>query len=90
LELDPGKNEGEFGYLVGIAVDTRGMVFISDSHNYRVSVFTTEGQYVTSLGKHGEGPGEFNKPRKLAVDNCGVLAVCDILNNRVHIILIIS
>ena len=30
-----------------------------------VSVFTTEGQFVTSFGRKGAGPGEFNSPKGL-------------------------
>ena len=39
------------------------------------SVFTTEGQFVTSLGREGEGPGEFKIP----------VYVCDCDNNRVQV-----
>ena len=50
----------------------------------RVSVFTSEGQFVTSFGSLGEGPGEFNRPVGLAVDNCGVVCVCDRDNNHIQ------
>ena len=49
----------------------------------RVSVFTCEAQFVTSFGRKGEGPGEFNRPFGLAVDNCGVVYVC--YHNNKHI-----
>ena len=35
--------------------------------------FTSEGQFVTSFGKKGEGLGEFNMPLGVAVDNSGVV-----------------
>ena len=45
--------------------------------NHRVSVFTSEGQFVTSFGRRGQGPGEFNYPCGITVDNSGVVYVCD-------------
>ena len=53
--------------------------------NNRVSLFTSEGQFVTSFGRGGEWPGEFNTPAGLALDSSGVLYVCDMLNNRVQL-----
>ncbi len=43
-----------------------------------ISVLPSEGQYLTSFGREGEGPGEFKYPRGLAVDVSGVVYVCDI------------
>ena len=68
-----------------VAVDTSGMVYVSEEYNHRVSVFTTEGQFVASFGQKGAGPGELNRPFGLAVDDSGVDSVCDSDNNRVLI-----
>ena len=68
-----------------VAVDTSGMVYVSEEDNHRVSVFTTEGQFVTSFGRKGAGPGEFNSPQGLSVDNNGIVYVCDYSNNRVQV-----
>ena len=38
---------------------------------------------MVSFGRKGQGPGEFNSPRGLAVDDSGVVCVCDRDNNRV-------
>ena len=68
-----------------VAVDTSGMVYASEDGNDHVSVFTSEGQLVTSFGRKGERPGEFVSPRGLAVDNSGVVYVCDLDNYRVQV-----
>ena len=49
------------------------MVYVSESHNRRVSIFTSDGQFVTSFGRNGRGPGEFVMTHGLAVDDCGVV-----------------
>ena len=80
-----GQGRGELTRPNNVAVDTSGMVYVSEDGNHRVSVFTSEGQFVTSFGRKGKGPGEFQYPHGLAVDNNGVVYVCDRYNNRVKV-----
>ena len=54
----------------GVAIDSNDMVYVSKGANRRVSVFTTEGNFVTVLGE-GLGPGG-----GVAVDDNGVVYVC--------------
>ena len=64
------------------------MVYISERGSHRVSVFTSEGVFVTSFGSHGGGgPGQVRYPRPhgVAVDNNGVVYVCESFNYRVQI-----
>ena len=73
-----GKDRGELDWPFGIAVGPRNNhVFVSDNNN-RISVFTVEGQFVTSFDCG------FN-PCGLAVDNCGVMYVCNCIGNCVQI-----
>jgi tripartite motif-containing protein 2/3/tripartite motif-containing protein 71 len=72
-----GVGDGELSLPAGVAVDSRGMVFVSDCTNSHVSVFTTQGRFVASFGKCGKKPGEYQDPTLLIVDDCGVLYVCD-------------
>ena len=54
-----------------IAIDTNNMIYLSIFANEHICMFTSEGQFVTSFGRGLENP------RGLAVDNSGVLYVCD-------------
>ena len=65
-----------------ISIDTNNLVYVSEYLNHRVSVFTSSGQFVVSFGRCGQGPGEFNNYCGLAVDDSGVVYVCDMDNNR--------
>ncbi len=47
-------------------------------------MFTSEGQFISTFGRRGSEPGEFNNPRGLAVNKDGILYVCDWDNNRVQ------
>ena len=60
------------------------MLYVVDE-SHHVYVFTSGGQLVTSFGRRGRGKGEFNLPLGVAVDNRGVVYVCDHLNNRVQL-----
>jgi len=61
------------------------MIFVSDSCNNRIQVFSESFDYLFSIGKRGTGPGEFNMPRGIAVSPNGYLIVCDQDNNRVQV-----
>ncbi len=46
----------------GIAINSSDKVYVSEKNTHRVSVFTSEGQFVTSFGSEGVGPGKFDGP----------------------------
>lgn len=52
-------------------VDADGVVYVSEDGNNRISVFTSEGCFVTSFGDKGEGPEQFSHPHS------GVVYACD-------------
>jgi len=51
--------------ITSIAVDSQGQIFILDGKDGNVKVFGRDGKYVTSFGKAGQGPGEFDHPRTI-------------------------
>ena len=75
----------ELGPPAGVAVNSKGKVIVSDYSDHSISIFTTKGQLVSSFGRKGKRPGEFNYPGSLAVDDYGVLCVCDHANSRIQI-----
>ena len=48
---------------VGIASDEFGNVYLTDTMDYSIKKFDSEGTLVKSAGKKGQGPGEFLAPR---------------------------
>ena len=53
-----GKGRGELEWPRGVTVDANDLVYVSEQDNNRVSVFTCEGQFVTSFGGRGAGKGD--------------------------------
>ncbi len=76
--------ENKFYYLSGIAIDTSGLIYVSEDNRSRISVFTSKGQFISTFGRRGSGPGEFSSPHGLAVNKDGILYVCDSNNKRVQ------
>ncbi len=61
LEIRPDPdNEESFLYRPSyFTMDESGVLYVGDSRNGRIAVFDPEGNYLRSIGRRGEGPGEF-------------------------------
>src|SRR5215472_6820334 len=59
-------------YVEGkITVGPGGMVYVSDSGNARVQVFTPGGRFVRQFGSYGSGNGQFLQTYDLVLDRAG-------------------
>ena len=68
--LSIGSLSGEhdaFGRVTGIAVDSRGRILVADERAHHFKVFGPSGAYLATVGRRGEGPGEFGAPRGIVV-----------------------
>ncbi len=45
-----------------VEVDKDGNIYVIDTRSYRVQVFDSHGKYRITLGREGQGPGEFQIP----------------------------
>jgi len=82
IELQPRWEAGGddedylFGVLSQITTDAEGNVYLLDSQLNEVQVFSSTGEYLRTIGREGEGPGEFRRPSDLFMTpegNVGVL-----------------
>lgn len=81
-----------FDRISSVTVDPAGrQIYVVDiggvkSENHRIRVFeTATGRHVMDIGKRGDGPGEFNLPRDMAIGTEGRLYVVDGGNFRVQV-----
>ena len=83
-----GSGPGQLMYPVGIVVEDN-LIYIVDTiphiedfGNHRISIFTTDDQFVRSFGGHGSSVDQFNVPIGITFDREGYLYICDCYNNR--------
>jgi DNA-binding beta-propeller fold protein YncE len=70
----------------GIAFDPVGnQLFVSDTFEHCIKVYGLDGSQVRTLGRRGDGDGEFNFPTMLWRNDAGQLLVADSLNFRTQI-----
>lgn len=79
--------EAELGQPTGIAFDPRNRrLFVVDTRSHRLLVFGPAGRLLGTIGRRGEGAGEFNYPTLLWRSAQGRLYVTDSLNFRIQIL----
>lgn len=70
---------------IGVALDAAsGQLYVADAYAHDIKVFDPEGRLVNTIGRRGEGDGEFNFPTHLAFVR-GELYVTDTMNSRIQI-----
>lgn len=70
----------------GLARDPqRGRIYVSDTAAHDIKVFDDAGRLVKTIGRRGEGAGEFNYPTHLAFAR-GELYVTDSMNSRIQVL----
>jgi DNA-binding beta-propeller fold protein YncE len=61
-------------------------MYVSDGYGAsRMHKFSAEGELLLSWGTEGEGPGQFNMPHGVHVDEAGQVFVADRENNRIQV-----
>ena len=70
---------------VGICVDTKHFVYVTDQQKHGVLIFDAAGNFKMFFGTRGSSEGEFNKPAGIDVDSQGNVYICDSGNKRVQI-----
>lgn len=83
-ELD-GPDELLFGSIRSIAVDDDLNVYVFDGQAQHVRVFDSDGAYVGTIGRRGEGPGEFGSAEAIAILPDGRLVARDPGNRRIAV-----
>ena len=71
-------------YPGGIALDTHGNAYVTDSIDNRLQKLSPDGRVLDTWGGPGAGQASFNGPSGLAVDRRGYIYVADTRNHRVQ------
>ncbi len=75
-----------FNKPTDLAFGPAGEMYVSDGYGAsRMHKFSAEGELLLSWGTEGEGPGQFNMPHGVHVDEAGQVFVADRENNRIQV-----
>jgi len=78
--------DGQFRQVTDVAWDPDGNIYISDGYiNSRVAKYDKEGNWITSWGEPGAGPGQLNTPHSLVIDRNNHVYVADRGNRRIQV-----
>jgi subtilisin family serine protease/sugar lactone lactonase YvrE len=80
-----GTGNGQFREPQGIAVDQIGRIYVADSGNHRIQVFSGSGKHLSSFGSEGTGAGQFQRPRGIQIGQDGFIYIADTTNSRIQI-----
>ena len=80
-----GSGKGCFDHPASVAFDSTGNVYVDDSWNNRIQVFTATGKFLRMFGRHGEGRGELHCPVGVAIDTSDMVHVSEYGNDCVSI-----
>jgi sugar lactone lactonase YvrE len=72
-----GTSLGQFNFPTNIAIGHDGLIYVSDSLNFRVQVFSPDFKPLRQVGEKGDMPGYFSHPKGIAVDKDNRLFVID-------------
>jgi len=86
-ELSIGEFEGDENYMFGGTIyfitDDEGNFYVSDSDNNRIQKYDPEGKYLLTIGREGQGPGEFRDLSVSRLDKDNSLYITDGSNRRI-------
>jgi hypothetical protein len=86
-ELRIGQKEGDenttFGEAVIFNTDQEGNFYVTDWDNKRILKFSPSGEYLLTIGRQGQGPGEFQNLSIARFDSHGEIYVTDVAARRI-------
>ena len=84
--IDTEDENLAFHIPTDIAIDSQGSIYILDSGNHRIQKFDSEGRYIATFGRKGQGPAEFYFPVSIDIDSKGYMYISDPQNQRIQVL----
>jgi hypothetical protein len=85
-DIEALSEDVAFYMPLDIALDAEGNLYVLDTGNHRIQKFSPEGEFLATIGRKGQGPGEFNFPGSLDIDKQGNLIVASPYIKRIQVI----
>jgi hypothetical protein len=83
---DTDDEDQFFGIIADIEIDDAGNVYLLDSQLSEVKIFTADGEFLRSIGREGEGPGEFRRASTIFFTKEGNIGVMQTIPAKIVIL----
>lgn len=84
--LEAERDEVAFYMPLDMALDAGGNLYVLDTGNHRIQKFSPEAEFLGTIGRKGQGPGEFSFPGSLDIDEEGHLIVASNYIKRIQVL----
>ncbi len=84
-EYNTDNDDYLFYIPVDIDADSRGNLYVLEGGGKKIKKFDADGNYIKTIGREGQGPGEFMRPNELEIDRNDNVFVVDYGNNRIEV-----
>ena len=85
-DLSIGVREGDENYMFGntiyVNADQEGNIYVTDWDRKHIRKFDSQGKYLFTMGKKGQGPGEFANISVARFDKSGNIYVLDVSSRK--------
>ena len=81
----PGSGPGEFSRAESVHIDSADRIYVADSCNHRIQVFSPKGEFLRTYGRPGSSSGEMSYPYDITTDRQARQYVCEFGNSRIQI-----
>jgi hypothetical protein len=68
-----------------VVVDSKGNIYVLDQRNTRIQKLAPDGTFRQTIGRRGQGPGDFQAPFSMDIDGADRLFVYDNANRRIQV-----
>lgn len=78
VNIGNDKDQNYLFYRISdVNVDREQNIYVLESGNKRIQKFDKNGRYLQTIGRRGQGPGEFEDPSRILIDNLDNICVLD-------------
>ena len=78
--------EAFFGHIWDLTTDYNGTIYVLDKEFSHVRAYDYGGSLIATIGKAGEGPGEFYNPQSVSVTDGGkTIVVASVSSSRINV-----
>ena len=85
IGTDDGTEEYWFNDIADIDVDSNGNIYVADYRESRIKIYNAEGKFLKTIGRKGQGPGDFQALWKIFIDRNDYLYASDVTLRKLSV-----